>query len=389
MWNSEKHFVFIEEHNILILGGSNMLSKAAVIHNKGDKYVIEEIEVASPKANEVLVKIAGVGLCHTDQLAQEQLIPVPLPAVLGHEGSGVVMEVGEGVTGIKVGDHVVLSYSSCGICENCLDGKSYCCVNNGMLQFSGVMADGTSRLSLNGEKVSSFFGQSSFSQYAVANQRNIVVVDKEVDLTILGPLGCGFETGAGTVLNALKPEFGSSIAIFGCGSVGLSAIMAAKIANCQKIIAVGGTASKLELAKELGATDTVNTREVEDVAAEIKRITNGGAHYSVDTTGAEQVIKNALYCLRTMGVCAEVGVSGDVTMNVFDAITMEGRTLVGVIQGNSVPQLFIPKLIEYYKNGQFPFDKLIKIYDFEKINEAYDDVHKGETVKGVLKVSEV
>ncbi|WP_026394368.1 NAD(P)-dependent alcohol dehydrogenase [Acetobacterium malicum] len=366
-----------------------MLSKAAVVHNKGEKYVIEEIEVAAPKADEVLVKIVGVGLCHTDQLGQEQLIPVPLPAVFGHEGSGIVMEVGEGVTGIKVGDHVVLSYSSCGICENCLDGKPYCCVNNGMLQFSGVMADGTSRLSLNGKKVSSFFGQSSFSQYSVANQRNVVVVDKEVDLTILGPLGCGFETGAGTVLNALKPEFGSTIAVFGCGSLGLAAIMAAKIANCHKIIAVGGTASKLELAKELGATDTVNTREVKDVVAEIKRITNGGAHYSIDTTGAEPVIKNALYCLRTLGVCAEVGVSGDVTMNIFDAITMEGRTLVGVIQGNSVPQLFIPKLIEYYKNGQFPFDKLIKIYDFEKINEAYDDVHKGETVKGVLKVSEV
>jgi len=363
-----------------------MLSKAAVIHSTGAKYVIENIEVASPKENEVLVKIAGCGLCHTDELAQEQVIPVPLPAVLGHEGSGVVIEVGSSVVGIEPGDHVVLSYASCGYCETCLDGKPYVCRNNFQLQFGGTMSDGTTRLSLDGKPVSNFFGQSTFATYAVADQRNVVVVDKEVDLTILGPLGCGFQTGSGTVLNGLKPKFGSSIVVFGTGAVGSAAIMAAKIAGCQKIIAVDVVPSKLELAKEIGATHTINGKEVADVVEEIKSITNGGANYSIETTGVPALVNQALHCLRTLGQCAIVGVSGDVTINVFGAIMMEGRTMQGFIQGNSVPQLFIPKLVEYYKAGQFPFDKLVKVYDLEDINQAFDDTHKGLALKAVVKM---
>ena len=363
-----------------------MLSKAAVIHNKGDKYVIENIEVASPKVNEVMVKIAGCGLCHTDELAQHQMIPVPLPAVLGHEGAGVVVEVGPGVQGINVGDHVVLSYSSCGYCETCLEGKPYVCVNNAKLNFSGTMSDGSKRLSLKGQEVSNFFGHASFSNYAVANQRNVVVVDKDVDLMILGPLGCGIQTGAGTVLNCLKPKFGSSIVVFGAGAVGTAAIMAAKIAGCQKIIAVDIVASKLELAKEIGATHTINSKEVKDVVEEIKAITNGGANYSIETTGVPVLVNAALYSLRTLGICAIVGVSGDVTLNIFDAIMLEGRTLQGFIQGNAVPQLFIPKLVEYYKAGQFPIDKLVKVYELEQINEAFEDTHKGMALKAVVKM---
>lgn len=363
-----------------------MLGKAAVIHEKGAKYVIENIEVTPPKENEVLVKITACGLCHTDELAQQQIIPVQLPAVLGHEGAGVVLEVGSSVTHIQPGDHVILSYSSCGHCETCLDGKPYVCRNNAQLNFGGAMSDGTKRLSLDGKEVSNFFGQSSFSAYAVANARNVVVVDKDVDLTILGPLGCGFQTGAGTVLNGLKPKFGSSIVIFGTGSVGSAAIMAAKIAGCQKIIAVDIVPSKLELALEIGATHVINGKEVSDVVEEIKSITNGGANYSIETTGNSILVNQALHCLRTIGACAVVGVSGDVTINVFEAIMMEGRTMQGFIQGNAVPQLFIPKLVEYYKAGLFPFDKLVKVYNLENINQAFEDTHKGLALKAVVKM---
>lgn len=363
-----------------------MLSKAAVIYNPGEKYVIETIEVASPKANEVMVKIVGCGLCHTDELAQTGIIPITMPVVLGHEGAGVVVEIGPGVEGINVGDHVVLSYSSCGHCEMCLTGNANICVNNMKLNFGGAMSDGTTRLSLNGKDVANFFGHSSFGNYAVANQRNVVVVDKDVDLTILGPLGCGIQTGAGTVLNGLRCKFGTSIVVFGAGAVGCAAIMAAKIANCQNIIAIDIVPEKLQLAKELGATHVINGKEVEDVVKEIQEITKGGAHYSVETTGVPALVNQALYCLRTGGHCAVVGVSGDVTINVFGAIMLEGRTMQGFIQGNAIPQLFIPKLVEYFKAGLFPLDKLIKVYDLEQINEAYDDVHKGKALKAVVKM---
>lgn len=363
-----------------------MLAKAAVVHEGGADYVIENIEVAPPKENEVLVKIAGCGLCHTDELAQKQVIPLQLPAVLGHEGSGVVVEVGSAVSTVKPGDHVVLSYSSCGHCETCLDGKKYVCHNNFALNFGGVMSDGTKRLSLNGKELSSFFGQSSFGAYAVANERNVVVVDKEVDITLLGPLGCGFQTGAGTVLNGLRPEFGSSIVVFGTGSVGSAAIMGAKIAGCSRIIAVDVFPKKLELAKELGATHAINGKEVADVVEEIRSITGGGANYSIETTGVPDLVNAALYSLRTLGTCAIVGVSGEVTINVFNAVMLEGRTMKGFIQGNAIPQLFIPKLVQYYKEGRFPFDKLITMYDLADINKAFDDTHKGVTVKAVVKI---
>ncbi|MPW26458.1 zinc-binding dehydrogenase [Alkalibaculum sp. M08DMB] len=363
-----------------------MLIKGAVTHNKGDDFVIENIELASPKADEVLVKITACGVCHTDAVARDQLIPVPLAAVLGHEGSGVVVEVGSSVTTIKPGDHVVLSYSSCGYCENCLTGKPYSCLELNKLNFGGVMNDGTKRLKHGNKELSTFFGQSSFATYAVANERNVVSVDKDVDLKILGPLGCGFQTGAGTVLNGLKPEFGTSIAVFGCGSVGLTAIMGAKIAGCEKIIAVGGTPARLELAKELGATHIVNRKQVADVVEEIKRITNGGVNYTVETSAVPDIVNQALYALRSLGTCAIVGATGDVTINIQGALMGEGKSMVGYIEGNSVPQVFIPKLIKYFKKGLFPIDKLVKVYDLEEINVAFEDSHKGITVKPIIKM---
>ena len=178
-----------------------MLIKAAVTHTTGSQFVIEDVELDGPKDDEVLVKIVSCGVCHTDAVSRDQLIPIPLPAVLGHEGAGVVEAVGKSVKGIKPGDHVVLSFSSCGRCRNCLTGKPYVCDDFNALNFGGILNDGTKRLSQGGKEISTFFGQSSFATYATVNQRNAVVVDKDVDLEIVGPLGCGFQTGAGTVLN--------------------------------------------------------------------------------------------------------------------------------------------------------------------------------------------
>lgn len=363
-----------------------MLIKAAVTFNKGEEFVIEEVELDSPKDDEVLIKMVSSGVCHTDAVARDQLIPVPLPAVLGHEGAGIVEKVGNNVKGIKAGDHVVLSFSSCGHCENCLTGKPYVCEEFNPLNFGGTMNDGTKRLKKGNQELSTFFGQSSFATYAVVNSRNAVVIDKEVDLSIMGPLGCGFQTGAGTVLNGLRPEFGSSIAVFGMGSVGLTAIMGAKIAGCEKIIAIGGTPSKLKLAVELGATHTINYREVEDVVEEIKKITGGGAHYTVETTAVPKIVNQGLYGLRVLGTCAIVGATGDVTLNVQNALMAEGKTMKGFIEGNSVPKLFIPKLVKYFKNGKFPIDKLVKKYDFEDINQAFKDSHEGKVIKPILMI---
>lgn len=361
-----------------------MIIKAAVTHNPGADFKMEEVDLKGPKQDEVLVKIVSCGVCHTDAAAKYQHIPVQLPAVLGHEGAGIVQEVGDGVKGIKKGDHVALSFSSCGVCENCLTGRPYVCKDFNLLNFGGIMNDGTKRLSQGDKEISTFFGQSSFATYATVNERNIVVVDKDVDLALLGPLGCGFQTGAGTVLNGLKPEAGSSLVVFGMGSVGFTAVMGAKIAGCEKIIVVGGNTDKLKMAKEFGATHTINYKETNDVVDEIKRITEGGADYTLDTTGVPAIINQAMYALKVLGTCAIVGVAGDVTLNIQNALMGEGKTMKGFIEGNSIPKLFIPRLIQYYKEGRFPIDRLITKYKFEDINQAFEDSHSGRTIKPVL-----
>ncbi|AST90977.1 MULTISPECIES: NAD(P)-dependent alcohol dehydrogenase [Sutcliffiella] len=360
-----------------------MKIKAAVTHGKGQVFRIEEVELAEPKMNEVLVKIVATGVCHTDAVARDAAI-APLPAVLGHEGAGIIERLGQGVTTLEEGDHVVLSFAHCGHCQNCLTGHPTVCETFNDLNFGGVANDFSHRLSHNGQELSTFFGQSSFGTYAVVHERNVVKVDKDVDLTLLGPLGCGIQTGAGTVLNSLQPEFSSTIAIYGAGAVGLSAIMAAKITGCKQIIAVDIHESRLELAKELGATHALNGSQV-DVVKEIKAITNGGTNYAVDTTGVPPVVRQCLQALRPLGKAAIVGVTPEMNIDVHNDIMAEGKTMMGVIEGDAVPRVFIPQLVEYYKAGRFPIDKLVKYYEFEQINEAFEDSKKGVAIKPILR----
>ena len=361
-----------------------MKIKAAVTHAQGEAFKIESVELAEPKANEVLIKIVATGVCHTDAVARD-LGLTPFPAVFGHEGAGIVEKAGAGVRDLKPGDHVVLSFAHCGICDNCLTGHPTVCSTFNDLNFGGVHDDHTKRLSQDGTGLSTFFGQSSFGTYAVAHERNVVKVDKEVDLALLGPLGCGIQTGAGTVLNRIQPKFGTSIAIYGCGAVGLSAVMAAKIAGCKHIIAVDVHDNRLELAKELGATDAFNGKHT-DIVKEIKAITEGGTHYAVETTGVPPVVRQCLQALRPLGQAAIVGVTPEMSIDVHNDLMAEGKTMMGVIEGDAVPRVFIPQLVDYYKAGRFPFDKLVKFYDFEQINEAFEDSKKGAAIKPILKI---
>lgn len=364
-----------------------MLAKAAITSGKGEPFQIDTIRIDEPKPGEVLVRIVAAGICHTDLIVRDQYYPVPLPAVLGHEGSGIVESVGDGVTGVQTGDHVVLSFSSCGSCTSCRTGRPYACETFYELNFTGTMSDGTCRLhTQDGKDVANFFGQSSFSYYAVVSERNVVSVAKDVPLEILGPLGCGIQTGSGAVLNKLKPVLGSSLVVFGCGSVGLSAVMAAKVANCATIIAVDVQESRLSMARELGATHTINPKNVNSVE-EIRKITGKGANYSIETTSRPEVLRQAVDCLATLGTAVVIGAPAlgtEVTLDV-NTILFE-KNVTGLLLGSSIPQIFIPQLIQLYKEGKFPFDKLVKFYSLEEINQAAHDSETGVTIKPIVKI---
>lgn len=360
--------------------------KAAVAHNEDEQLNIEKAELREPGADEVLIKIVATGVCHTDAESMKGR-GAPFPAVLGHEGAGIVEKAGSAVTNVQPRDHVVLSYSYCGECSQCLTGHQNLCERTVELNFGGKSKDGENRIYQDDQALSTFFGQSSFATYSIANKNNVVKVDKGVDLALLGPLGCGIQTGSGTVMNSLCPEPGTSIAIYGGGAVGLSAVMAAKIMGLKHIIVVDLHQNRLDLAKELGATHVLNGQEV-NVVEEIKKITGGGVHYGVETTGAKPVIVQSVHALRVAGTVAIVGMGGDVTLNFTDDILMEGKKVMGTVQGDSVPQLHIPKLIQYYKEGKFPFDKLVKFYDFEDINKAFEESKTGVTLKPVVRIAE-
>lgn len=363
-----------------------MKIKTALAVKQGQQLEIHDAQLDEPKPNEVLVKIVAAGVCHTDAAGRD-LGMTPYPVALGHEGAGIVEKIGESVSTVKPGDHVVLSFDYCGHCVNCLTGHPANCLRLNELNFGGANFDGTHRIhEEDGTDISTFFGQSSFSTYAVADEHGVVKVDPDVDLNLLGPLGCGIQTGAGTVLNYLNPEFGTSIIIYGTGAVGLSAMMAAKIAGMDHIIVVDLHDSRLALAKELGATETINSAN-EDPAAIVHELLPAGIDYSIDTTGVPAVIKQAAAVLRPGGKVMLLGLAGDVTFNIQEEIMGESKTVAGVIEGDAIPQLFIPKLISYYKRGMFPFDKLIKFYDFEDINQAFADSADGSVIKPVVRIS--
>ncbi|MGP5327552.1 NAD(P)-dependent alcohol dehydrogenase [Halomonas sp. TG39a] len=363
--------------------------KAAVARTTGAALTVEALELDELKDNEVRVEMVATGICHTDAIVRDGVYPTPLPAVLGHEGAGVVISVGKTVRNVDVGDHVVLSAAYCGACKQCRAGRMAYCENLFAEDFGGRRRDGSTSLSCCGEPISShFFGQSSFATYANVVEESVVVIDKDVPLELMGPLGCGLQTGAGAVLNEIKPEAGSSLVVFGVGAVGSAAIMAAKVAGCTTVIAVDIHDSRLELALEIGATHAINSSS-RDVAEEIKTITDGeGVQYAVDTTAIPAVTKKAAETLGIRGVLVLVGAAAPGTEVPFEvgASLVKGWTFKTVVQGSSIPQEFIPRLVKLWKQGRFPFEKLIKFYSLDDINQGFEDSKKGAVIKPVVRL---
>ncbi len=363
-----------------------MKIRAAVLRAGDAPYSIESLELAGPASGEILVRITGVGMCHTDMVprAPEFAALAPLPLIPGHEGAGVVEAVGGEVAGIAVGDHVVLSFDSCGTCRSCRGGHPAYCETFLPRNLSGRNLDGSSPATdAAGKPIGArWFGQSSFATHAIATPRNAVVVDRALPLEILGPLGCGIQTGAGSVLIAMGVRAGSSIAVYGAGAVGLAAIMAARVAGATTIVAVDLHPSRLALARELGATHTIDGK-AGDVAQQILALAAGGLDYTFDTTGVPSVIVGAIMALRPLGVCGLVGVRG--ADLVLPPLSLElGRTVVGILEGDAVPQRFIPQMIDLWRQGRFPFDRLIGKFPLAKVDEAERASLSGEVVKPVL-----
>ncbi|HEX7852239.1 MAG TPA: NAD(P)-dependent alcohol dehydrogenase [Sphingobium sp.] len=365
-----------------------MDSIAAIAEAPHSAFVVETIQIGEPRAHEALVRIMGVGLCHTDLVARDQFIPIPLPAVLGHEGAGIVEAVGSAVTKVKPGDTVVIGFSSCGHCPRCEEHLPSYCREFPVLNYAGARADGSTGLSREGKALSaSFFGQSSFASFALAEERNLVKVDAEgLPLEILGPLGCGFQTGAGAVMRSMDCPAGSSLAIFGGGPVGLAAVMAAAVRECAAIILVEPVASRRAMALDLGATHVIDPAEG-DVAAAIRAILPDGVDFALETSGREPVVETALASLGSRGMLGLVGVppkpESSVAINLAGLITY-GHRIIGIIEGDSDLDGFIPELIALHRAGRFPFDRLVKTFPLTQINEAVAAQHRGDCIKAVL-----
>jgi aryl-alcohol dehydrogenase len=355
---------------------------------KGD-FSIEPVSVEAPRAGEVLVKIAGVGLCHTDLIFRDQFAPYTLPAVLGHEGSGIIEALGEGVTGLAVGDKVVLGFSSCGDCPRCDEGLPSYCRSFVPLNYAGVrLEDGSTACCSGDERIGShFFGQSSFASHAITRARNVVKVgDNAAPLELLGPLGCGFQTGAGGVMRSLACHKGSTIAIFGGGPVGLAAVMGAVIQGCSTIILVEPMPARREVALELGATHVIDPA-AGDLTEALRAIVPEGLDFAFDSSGVVSVIEAGLAALGSHGAIGLVGVPKEPTDSIsvnISALMTPGLRIIGIIEGDSDPQSFIPELLAHHAAGRFPFDKLIRTFKLEQINEAIAAQARGECIKVVL-----
>jgi aryl-alcohol dehydrogenase len=361
---------------------------AAVVRERSSPFVLEEVELAPPRDDEVLVRIVATGLCHTDLHARDGYFPhLAYPSVYGHEGAGVIVETGRAVRDLAAGDPVVISFPWCGECEPCRGDMIAYCTRGPDLKQRGTRADGTTPLSRGGTPLHAcFFQQSSFGTFAVAPGRDVVKLRRDAPLELMGPFACGIQTGAGAVLNAMAPRPGQSLVVFGVGSVGLAGLMAGKVAGCDPIIAVDLHPNRLALARELGATHALDNAGG-DTVAEIRRLTGGGAHFTLETSAVPQVFRQAVDCLRTRGTCVLVGSARPGVEAAFEMrVLQQGRVVRGCIQGESRPREFIPRLVDLHMEGRFPVDRLVTLYDFADINRAAADAVAGTTVKPVLRM---
>jgi aryl-alcohol dehydrogenase len=367
---------------------TDRMVQAAVLREAGGRFEPQTVRLTPLQAEEVLVRVAGVGICHTDLAVRERVIPVPLPAVLGHEAAGVVEEVGAAVHDIAPGDAVVLSFSSCGECPACDAHVPGYCDDFVPQNFRGARADGSTAFHDDAGAIGShFFGQSSFADLAVTRRRNLVKVSSKLPLALLGPLGCGIQTGAGAVFNALNCPKGSSLAVFGAGSVGMSAVLAAVARECATIIVVEPIAARRDLALSLGATHAFDPGAEPDIVEAVRAIVPRGVAYSIDVTGVPAAIEGAIAVLAKRGTCALIGApqrAGQTVPLRFGMLVQNGVRIIGVMEGDGEPQRLIPELLALHAAGRFPLDKLLTTYPFHDIERAIADQHAGACLKPVL-----
>jgi aryl-alcohol dehydrogenase len=367
--------------------------RAAVARSSDEPFVTESLRLSRPAANELLVRLVSTSVCHTDVMTKNEGL-CAFPIVLGHEGAGVVEALGDDVTGYDVGDHVVLSYDYCGRCPQCTSGKPSYCDDHGSLNFAGTRPDGRRthrhKDSETADVYGSFFQQSSFATHALSHASNTVKVDKALPLALLAPLGCGVQTGAGTIFNTLEVRPGTSLAVFGCGCVGLSAIMAARVAGAADIIAVDINPGRLQLASELGATATLIPSDFADAGSMVDSICaiapTGACHYAIDTTGQPAVLRQAFDCCGPLGVTAMIAPNVPGTEVSIEMLgLLPGKSLRGVVQGDSVSKSFIPTLIDLWQQGRFPFDRMITRFEgIDSIESAVQAMRRGDAVKPVV-----
>ncbi|MER8010604.1 MULTISPECIES: NAD(P)-dependent alcohol dehydrogenase [unclassified Streptomyces] len=365
----------------------SITTRAAVVESGGTPFTLADVELDEPGPHEAVVRMVATGLCHTDLGVASGGLPFPLPGVLGHEGAGVVEAVGPAVTGVAPGDHVVLSFTSCGECRNCNGGHpAYCATWLPLNLIGGRRADGSSTISRDGEPLGGhFFGQSSFAERALVDERSLVKVDPDVPLEAIAPLGCGVQTGVGAVWNVLKPATGGTVVVLGAGAVGLSAVMAAALTPATTIVAVDRVTERLLLARELGATHTVNAAQ-EELGEALAGITGGqGADGVVETTGNVGVLRQGVDALAARGTLVVVGAPPFGTEVALDVNgLLGGKRVVGLTLGDAETQSFIPSLVRLVKDGRLPLHRLISTYPFADIDQAVRDMRAGKAVKPVL-----
>lgn len=367
-----------------------MKVKAAVAYNPGKPLSIETVDLARPQAGEVLVEIKATGVCHTDAYTLSGADPEGLfPAILGHEGAGIVAEVGAGVTSVKVGDRVIPLYiPECRNCEYCLSRKTNLCQAIRVTQGQGLMPDGTSRFSINGQKIHHYMGTSTFANYTVLPEIAVAKIREDAPFEKVCLIGCGVTTGIGAVINTAKVEPGSNVVVFGLGGVGLNVIQAARLVGANMIVGVDLNSDKREMAEKFGMTHFVNPREVDgDLVPYLVDLTKGGADYSFECIGNINVMRQALECChKGWGVSVIVGVAGagqEISTRPFQLVT--GRVWKGTAFGGAKGRTDVPKIVDWYMDGKINIDSLVsRVMPIDKINEAFDLMHKGEVIRTVL-----
>lgn len=368
---------------------------AAVVDELHARFHLEQLELDEPGPGEALVRIVATGVCHTDQITRHGDLPMPFPAVLGHEGAGVVVAAGADVTKVRPGDHVVIGWPSCGACRNCLDGEPRYCARLGEAlcgggRLLGARAGETALHRADGTPVHShFFGQSSFATYSLTWADSLVVVPREAPLEMLGPLACGISTGAGAVFHTLRPAPGTSLVVYGVGAVGLAAVMAARLTPATTVIAVDRHRSRLELAAQLGATHTIAADEA-DAVAEVHRICGGPADYALECTGVIPVVRQAADSVGMLGTCVLIGgAPAGAELSLDHLTTLWGKRVIGTLGGSGRSDTLIGTLVELNRQGRFPFERLIRFYALDEIEQALEDSHRGEVLKPVLQMTDL